>query len=112
MGIEEPTRKENTLDLMFTNEVSLVTMVEVTKSSYSDHGIIEMSTNYSLTEKEKYNTEQSEDIVTLGKTARGVKRPGGTFFFSKIYSFFTIAHIDLYYTPFEAEFSELFPCLI
>ena len=56
--IEEPTRKENTLDLMFTNEVNLVTMVEVTKSSYSDHDIIEMSTNYSLTEKEKHNVEK------------------------------------------------------
>jgi len=59
--IEEPTRKENTLDLMFTNEVSLVTMTEVTKSSYSDHDMIEMSTNYSLTKKEKCNTEKSED---------------------------------------------------
>ena len=59
--IEEPTREENTLDLMFTNEVNLVTMIEVTKSNYSDHNVIEMSTNYSITEKEKYNTEQSED---------------------------------------------------
>merc|ERR1712002_1421797 len=57
--IEEPTREGNTLDLMFTNEVNLITMVEVNKSNYSDHDIIEMSTNYS--EKEKYNTEQSED---------------------------------------------------
>ena len=73
--IEEPTRKENTLDLMFTNEVSLVTMVEVTKSSYSDHDIIEMSTNYSLTEKEKYNTEQSEDneFRTLNFRTKTVK---------------------------------------
>ena len=44
--IEELTREENMLDLMFTNEVNLVTMIEVTKSSYSDHDIIEMSTNY------------------------------------------------------------------
>ena len=59
--IEEPTREENTLDLMFTNEINLVTQIEVTKSSYSDHNMIEMSTNYSLTEKENHNTEQSED---------------------------------------------------
>ena len=57
--IEEPTRKDNMLDLMFTNEVSLVTMIEVTKSSYSDHDMIEMSTNYSLTKKEN-NTENTE----------------------------------------------------
>ena len=73
--IEEPTRKENTLDLMFTNEVNLVTMVEVTKSSYSDHDIIEMSTNYSLTEKEEYNTEQSVDneFRTLNFRTKTVK---------------------------------------
>ena len=59
--IEEPTREGNTLDLMFTNEVNLVTAIEVNKSSYSDHDIIEMSTNYSLQEKEKCNREQSED---------------------------------------------------
>ena len=51
----------NTLHLMFTNEASIVTAVKVTESSYSDHNIIEMSTNYSLTEKEKCNIEQSED---------------------------------------------------
>ena len=59
--IEEPTREENTLDLMFTNEINLVTQIEVTKSSYSDHNMIEMSTNYSFTEKENHNREQSED---------------------------------------------------
>ena len=73
--IEEPTRKENTLDLMFTNEVHLVTMVEVTKSSYSDHNIIEMSTNYLLTEEEKCNIEQSEDtgFRSLNFQAKTVK---------------------------------------
>merc|ERR1712025_577172 len=59
--VEEATRKNNMLDLMFTSEVSLVTMIEVTKSSYSDHDMIELSTNYSLTKKEKYNTENIED---------------------------------------------------
>ena len=73
--IEEPTRKENTLDLMFTNEVNLVTMVEVTKSSYSDHDIIEVSTNYSLTEKKKCNIEQSDDtgFRSLNFRAKAVK---------------------------------------
>ena len=73
--VEEPTRKENTLDLMFTNEANLVTAVEVNKSSYSDHNIIEMSTNYSLTEKKKYNIEQSEDtgFRSLNFRAKTVK---------------------------------------
>ena len=73
--IEEPTRKENTLDLILTNEVNLVIMVEVNKSCYSDHDVIEMSTNYSLTEKEKCNIEQSEDIGfrSLNLRAKTVK---------------------------------------
>ena len=29
--IEQPTREENTLDLLFTNEVSIITEVEVNK---------------------------------------------------------------------------------
>ena len=45
--IEEPTREENTLDLMFTNETGMVTMIEVNKSKNSDHDIVEISTNYS-----------------------------------------------------------------
>ena len=73
--IEEPTRKGNTLDLMFTNEVNLVTAVEVTESSYSDHDIIEISTNYSLKEREKCNREQAEDneFKTLNFRAKSVK---------------------------------------
>ena len=73
--VEEPTRERNTLDLMFTNEVNLITAVEVTKSSYSDHDIIEMCTNYSLKEKEKCNREQSEDneFRTLNFRAKSVK---------------------------------------
>ena len=50
--IDEPTRGENTLDLFFTNETSLVTNVEVNKSTKSDHKKIELSTRYSIT-KEK-----------------------------------------------------------
>merc|ERR1711867_45448 len=52
--IDEPTRRENTLDLFFTNETSLITDVEVNKSTKSDHSKIELSTRYSIT-KEKTN---------------------------------------------------------
>ena len=44
--IEEPTRGENTLDLIFTNEVSLIKDIEVNKSNKSDHGRVEISTNF------------------------------------------------------------------
>ena len=49
--------------------------MEVTESSYADHNIIEMSTNYSLTEKEKCNTEKSEDtgFRSLNFRAKTVK---------------------------------------
>ena len=62
--IEESTREQNTLDLMFTNEVVLVTMIEVTKSNYSDHDMIELSTNYSITKK-KYMLERDVRIPDL-----------------------------------------------
>ena len=43
--IEEPTRGENILDL--------ISIVEVINSGYLDHDMIEVNTNYSITEKEK-----------------------------------------------------------
>ncbi|CAL4061309.1 unnamed protein product, partial [Meganyctiphanes norvegica] len=43
--IEEPTREKNTLDLIYTNEVSMITQVEVMKSNMSDHDRIELTTN-------------------------------------------------------------------
>ena len=43
--IQEPTRDENTLDLVFTNDISLFTQVEVTNTIMSDHDIIEITTN-------------------------------------------------------------------
>merc|ERR1712055_353730 len=49
--IEEKTRGENTLDLIYTNEVGLVTDIDVNKSAISDHNIIEISTNYKLKEE-------------------------------------------------------------
>ena len=55
--IEEPTRIENTLDLMFTNEISLITMIEVNNSNHSDHNKVEVSTNYTATEHERNNVK-------------------------------------------------------
>ena len=43
--IEEPTRLKNTLDLVYTNEVSMFSHVEVLKSCMSDHDRIELTTN-------------------------------------------------------------------
>ena len=53
--IEEPTRKENMLDLMFTNKCNLITMIEVNNSNHLDHNKVEVNTNYTTTEHERYN---------------------------------------------------------
>ena len=61
--IDEPTRGENTLDLFFTNETSLVTDVEVNKSTKSDHSKIELSTKYIINkEKTNKNTIKLENV--------------------------------------------------
>ena len=41
--IQEPTRKENTLDLVFTNNTSLFKQIEVTKTNLSDHYRVEIA---------------------------------------------------------------------
>ena len=72
--IEEPTRIENTLDLVFTNEISLITSVEVNNSNHSDHDKIEISTNYTTTEHERNNERNEETNVfkTLNFHAKSV----------------------------------------
>ena len=42
--VEEPTRKGNTLDLVFTNYPEMFTQIDVTKTNMSDHNIIELTT--------------------------------------------------------------------
>merc|ERR1712106_1261101 len=39
------TSEKNTLDLIYTNEVSMITQVEIMKSNMSDHERIELTTN-------------------------------------------------------------------
>merc|ERR1711874_660330 len=58
--IEEQTRKENTLDLVFTNETNLVTMMEVNNSNHSDHNKVEITTNYTTTEYDRNNVKNEE----------------------------------------------------
>ena len=53
--IEDPTRGENTLDLFFTNEVSLINNIEIYASSKSDHSKIEISTGYIIDQENKQN---------------------------------------------------------
>ena len=59
--IEEPTRGENTLDLIFTNEVSLIKDIEVNKSNKSDHSRVEISTNFIIKEE---NMQKPHNKIT------------------------------------------------
>ena len=65
--IEEPTRGKNTLDLMFTNELNLVTAVDVNQTWISDHSRVEISTNYLINEQLKNNEEMDDPNSALRK---------------------------------------------
>ena len=49
--ISEPTRGNNTLDLIFTNETDLFSSHEISHSALSDHFLIEMSTTLQTNER-------------------------------------------------------------
>ena len=59
-SIEEPTRGNNTLDLIFTNNIDMFIDIGVTESLLSDHNIIEISTSYKVNQK-------VEDVRTNNK---------------------------------------------
>merc|ERR1712236_56019 len=64
--IEEPTRGENTLDLIYTNEASMIIQVENIKSTLSDHDRIEVTTNI--------KTENEEEIIeNKNENEKGMK---------------------------------------
>merc|ERR1712140_165509 len=63
--VEEETRGVNTLDLLYTNEVSLVTDIDVNESDISDHHRIEISTNYNIKEEKiQQNKSEKKDTMT------------------------------------------------
>ena len=49
--IEETTRKENTIDLVYTNDIGIVTNIDVNTSAISDHNKIEITTTYRIKEE-------------------------------------------------------------
>merc|ERR1711954_46120 len=67
--IQEPTRKENTLDLVFTNNPSLFSQVEVTGTYLSDHDIIKFTTsipyNNNLLDNSAEAQANENDLRTL-----------------------------------------------
>jgi len=61
-AMQEPTRKENTLDLVFTNYVSIFAQVDVTDTIMSEHDIVEIITN--LDDNGKYINKNKVYIDT------------------------------------------------
>ena len=58
--VEEKTRKNNTLDLVFTNNLDLITQIDVTGTIMSDHDIIDIATN--LVDNSKKITKNENEI--------------------------------------------------
>ena len=59
--VEEPTRGDNTLDLIFTNETSIITNVDVNKTTISDHSKIEITTNFRIIEGQNKRKTNDKD---------------------------------------------------
>merc|ERR1711888_359117 len=62
--IEETTRKDNTLDLVYTNEIGIVANIDINTSAISDHIKIEITTAYRIKE-EKINKKNQDSDNTL-----------------------------------------------
>ena len=63
--IDEPTRGNNTLDLIFTNEIDVIRYIDINYSSLSDHFRIELTTSL--------KTEKIKEAVRQIKERNGLK---------------------------------------
>ena len=74
--IEKSSKEGNTQDVIFTIEIIWVTMIEVNKTKYSDHNLIEVSANYITTEnyrKQEKNNDNDNIFWTLYFWAKSIK---------------------------------------
>merc|ERR1712066_1220374 len=62
--IEEATRNEITLDLVYTNDIRMVANIDVNTSAISDHNEIEITTTYRIKD-EKINKKRQDTDNTL-----------------------------------------------
>ena len=65
--IEEPTREGNMLDLIYTNETSMIIQVENIKSNLSDHDRIEIATNIKTRKDEELKDKKRENEISMRK---------------------------------------------
>ena len=59
--IEEVVDEENTLDLIYTNESSMVMNVVCTKSNLSDHNRIEITTNIKTRKEDELENKKKRE---------------------------------------------------
>merc|ERR1712240_500354 len=60
--IDKPTREENTLDLIFTNNPEIITQLDISKTIMSDHNIFEVTTNLKDCNKLTSNNNKATEI--------------------------------------------------
>merc|ERR1712240_774515 len=60
--IEEPTREENTLEMIFTNNPEIITQLDISKTIVSDHNIIEVTTNLKDYNELTSNNDEATEI--------------------------------------------------
>ena len=65
--IEEPTRVSNTLDLVYTNDASMIMQVETIKSNLSDHDRIEIITNIKTRKEDESKDKKRENEKSMRK---------------------------------------------
>merc|ERR1712121_111761 len=68
--IEEATRNENTLDLVYTNDIRMVANIDVNTSAISDHNEIEITTTYRI--KDKKINKKRQDTDNTDNTLRSL----------------------------------------
>merc|ERR1739842_29145 len=56
------TREKNTLHVVYTNEVSIITQVEISRSEMSDHNLIELTTNIKNCKNKTRIMEKKENM--------------------------------------------------
>ena len=58
--IEEPTRGNNILDLLYTNNLDVLLNVKIDQTNMSDHNIIYCSTTYMMKEADPVPVEEKQ----------------------------------------------------
>ena len=63
--IEEPTRKNNILDVFLTNNDQLTRQIIITETSMSDHNIIQIERNIKIVEEKQNHQIKKSNFFTL-----------------------------------------------